>query len=69
MLKKMNNTKFFKIGDNIVFNKNTEGLEYDLEPGKVYNIIVDKYNDDITLKVSSAGLQLPEKIYSTEHEI
>ena len=35
--------KFLKGGNNINFKFNTGGLEDDLIPGTVYNIIVDRY--------------------------
>ena len=37
--------KFLKVGNKIYFKFNTDGLEYDLIPGTVYNIIVDRYTE------------------------
>lgn len=44
--------KFLKVGNNINFKFNTDGLEYDLIPGTVYNIIVDRYTDTVSLQES-----------------
>ena len=54
--------KFLKVGNNIHFKFNTDGLEYDLIPGTVYNIIVDRYTDTISLQ-ESGKLPLPSKVY------
>lgn len=59
--------KFLKIGKSINFKFNTDGLEYDLTPGMVYNIKVDRYTDAISLE-ESAGLSLPSKVYCTPRD-
>lgn len=59
--------KFLKVGKNINFKFNTEGLECDLTPGMVYNINVDRYTDAISLE-ESAGLSLPSKVYCTPRD-
>lgn len=65
MEKKKNN--FIKIGDTISFKQSTEGLDYSLEPNKVYTLEIDKYTDEIKFKVNS-DLILPNKIYFTTKE-
>lgn len=59
--------KFFKVGNNINFKFNTDGLEYDLIPGTVYNIIVDRYTDTVSLQ-ESGKLPLPSKVYCTSRD-
>lgn len=59
--------KFLKVGKSINFKFNTEGLEYDLTPGMVYNISVDRYTDTISLEETS-GLSLPSKVYCTQRD-
>ena len=44
--------KFLKVGKSINFKFNTDGLEYDLVPGTVYNIVVDRYTDSVSLQES-----------------
>lgn len=64
---KENNTKFFKVGDKIIFKPVTDGLNYNLENGKVYTISVDHYSDEISFTVAP-DLALPERIYSTKED-
>ena len=59
--------KFLKIGKSVNFKFNTEGLECDLTPGMVYNIIVDRFTDAITLE-ESGKLSLPSKVYCTQRD-
>ena len=59
--------KFLKVGNSINFKFNTDGLEYDLVPGTVYNIIVDRYTDAISLQ-ESGDLSLPSKVYCTPRD-
>lgn len=59
--------KFYKVGDTLSFKPNTQGIEANLEGGKVYNILVDSYTDAITIKESTA-LQLPSKVYSSDKD-
>lgn len=56
--------KFYKVGDTLSFKPNTQGIEANLEGGKVYNILVDHYTDAISIK-ESTDLQLPSKVYSS----
>ena len=58
-------SKFLKVGDNISFRRNTEGIEYELEPSTVYNVEYDDYMDELTL-IKSPGLQLPKKVYVSD---
>lgn len=58
-------SKFIKVGDRIIFQSKTDGLQYDLEPGKVYTVTVDKWSDEIGLQIAP-DLTLPSKIYDTE---
>lgn len=60
-------SKFYKVGDTLSFKPNTQGLESNLENGTVYNIVVDRYQDTISLK-ETHPLQLPAKVYSTERD-
>lgn len=59
--------KFLKVGKNINFKFNTEGLECDLTPGIVYNINVDRYTGAISLEETSS-LSLPSKVYCTQRD-
>lgn len=56
--------KFLKVADKIIFKSKTEGLEYNLESGKVYTLEVDRFSDEISLK-TSPDLTLPSKVYDT----
>lgn len=60
-----NNKKFLKIGSKIAFKPTIEGLEYELESGKVYTLDFDRYDDTITLNIAP-DLLMPDKIYETE---
>lgn len=59
--------KFLKVGKSVNFKFSTEGLECDLTPGIVYNIIVDNYTEEISLE-ESGGLSLPSKVYCTQRD-
>lgn len=63
----MENKKFLKVGDTITVKKKTEGLDYDLEAGKVYQLCIDRWGDNIFFKAVD-GLNMPSKIYSTKDE-
>lgn len=65
MEKVQKESKFLKVGNNIAFKRNTEGIEYDLEPSTVYNVKYDDYMDELTL-VKSPSLQLPKKVYVSD---
>ena len=56
--------KFIKVGEKILFKPSTDGLDYDLEAGKVYNVNIDRYSGDINFIVAPE-LDLPTKVYST----
>ena len=56
------NTEFIKIGDRVVAKP--KGADYDLIPGKVYDLSWDRWNDESILK-ENGELNLPAKIYST----
>lgn len=58
---------FIKIGDNIYFKPSTNGLNYELEAGKIYNIKYDRYTGDILFQIVST-FNLPSKIYNTEKD-
>lgn len=60
-------TNFVKISNKIMFKGSTEGLDYNLEPSKVYTIKTDRYTDELSLELST-DLLTPDKIYSTEKE-
>lgn len=59
--------KFLKVGKSVNFKFNTEGLECDLTPGMVYNIIVDRYTNAVSLE-ESGSLSLPSKVYCTARD-
>lgn len=59
--------KFIKVGNSISFKSKTDGLDYNLEAGKVYTVTVDNYTDAITLNIAP-DLQLPAKIYETNED-
>ena len=56
------NTEFIKIGDRVVAKP--KGADYDLIPGKVYDLSYDRWNEESILK-ENGELNLPAKIYST----
>lgn len=62
-----NRKNFVKVGENVMFKQITEGLDYELENGVVYEPKYDRYSGDITLKKTSE-LSLPKKIYSTAND-
>ena len=63
----MENSKFLKVGDKVVFKPTTDGLDYELESGKVYTIDVDKWSDEITFKIAP-DFSMPKKIYETTED-
>lgn len=60
-----NNKNFLKIGNKIAFRPVIEGLEYNLEPNKVYTVELDRYTDEINFTIAP-DLVMPEKVYETE---
>lgn len=67
MEKKNNNSKFVKVGSSISFKFNTDGLDYNLQPGSVYTVSYDRYEEKLTLS-EAPSLKLPEKVYSSESD-
>lgn len=63
----MENSKFLKVGDKVVFKPTTDGLDYELESGKVYTVDVDKWSDEITFKIAP-DFSMPKKIYETAED-
>ena len=63
----MENSKFLKVGDKVVFKPTTDGLDYELESGKVYTVDVDKWSDEITFKIAP-DFSMPKKIYETTED-
>lgn len=62
-----NNEKFLKVGNNIVFKPTTDGLNYSLEPGKVYTVELDRYTDEISFHIAP-DFVMPEKVYETPED-
>lgn len=58
---------FIKVGNKVVFKAITDGLEYSLESGKVYNVAIDRYTDEVEFNIVP-DLKLPEKVYSTKED-
>lgn len=63
----MENSKFIKVGDKILFKPTTDGLDYELESGKVYTLEIDKWSDEITFKVAP-DFSMPKTIYETKED-
>ena len=59
--------KFLKVGKNVSFKFNTDGLECDLTPGMVYNIKVDSYTRVVSLE-ETAPFSMPSKVYCTSRD-
>lgn len=60
-------TNFLKVGDKIVMKPSTDGLEYELEANKAYNVKYDRFTGDIFFE-STPIFSLPSKIYSTQED-
>lgn len=58
---------FLKVGDKILFKPSMDGLEYELEGGKVYNVKYNRFSGDISFETAKM-FTLPTKIYSTEKD-
>ena len=58
---------FLKVGDKIVFKPSMDGLEYELEGGKVYNVKYSRFTGDISFETAKM-FTLPPKIYSTQKD-
>ena len=61
------NKKFIKVGDTVHFKCTTEGLDYDLEGGRVYTVKTDRWSDSVSFK-TAPDLQMPEKVYKTDSD-
>ena len=59
--------KFLKVGKNVSFKFNTNGLECDLTPGMVYNIKVDSYTRVVSLEETTPFV-MPSKVYCTNRD-
>ena len=59
--------KFLKVGKNVSFKFNTDGLECDLTPGMVYNIKVDSYTRAVSLE-ETTPFSMPSKVYCTSRD-
>lgn len=59
--------KFLKVGKNVSFKFNTDGLECDLTPGMVYNIKVDSYTRVVSLE-ETTPFSMPSKVYYTSRD-
>lgn len=58
---------FLKVGDKILFKPSVDGLEYELEGGKVYNVKYSRFSGDISFETAPM-FTLPNKIYSTDED-
>ena len=59
------NTEFIKIGDRLIIKP--KGADYDLIPGKVYDLSYDRYSGDDIFK-ENGELALPKKIYTSKKD-
>ena len=59
--------KFLKVGKNVSFKFNTDGLECSLTPGMVYNIKVDSYTRVVSLE-ETTPFSMPSKVYCTSRD-
>lgn len=62
----MAKNEFIKLGDKIVTKP--QGADYDLIPGKVYDLDWDRWNETYIFK-ENGSLNLPKKIYTTKRDI
>lgn len=58
-------TEFIKIGDRLVIKP--QGADYDLIPGKVYDLSYDRYTGDDIFK-ENGELSLPSKVYTSKKD-
>lgn len=58
-------TEFIKIGDRLIIKPN--GADYDLIPGKVYDLSYDRYAGEDVFK-ENGDLSLPTKVYSSKKD-
>ena len=59
------NAEFIKIGDRVVAKP--KGADYDLIPGKVYDLSWDRWNEESILK-ENGELSLPSKVYTSKKD-
>jgi SpoVK/Ycf46/Vps4 family AAA+-type ATPase len=59
-------SEFLKLGNNVT--PKPQGSDYDLEAGKVYDLMWDDWNSRPIFKLNGS-LNLPEKIYQSEEDI
>lgn len=57
--------KFIKLGNTVNFKPATDGLDYELESGKIYTVEIDNWSEAVMLKVAP-DFVMPNKIYETE---
>ena len=60
-----NKPQLLKIGESIVFAQH--GVDYQMEPNKVYTVDYDRYAEQIKLK-EAPNLQLPSNLYITKED-
>ena len=58
-------TEFIKIGDRLIIKPN--GADYDLIPGKVYDLSYDRYSCEDIFK-ENGDLSLPSKVYTSKKD-
>ena len=58
-------TEFIKIGDRLIIKPN--GADYDLIPGKVYDLSYDRYISEDIFK-ENGDLSLPSKVYTSKKD-
>lgn len=63
----MENKKFLKVGNKVIFKPTTDGLDYDLEAGKAYLLNVDRWSDAISFELAP-DFSMPDKVYETEED-
>ena len=59
------NSEFIKIGDRLIIKP--EGADYDLIPGKVYDLSYDRYSGEDIFK-ENGDLNFPEKLYTSKRD-
>lgn len=59
-------SNFVKVANKVVFKPTTDGLDYELEAGKVYTVEME-WSGDISFTVAP-DLNLPTKLYTTEED-
>ena len=62
----MNNTEFVKI-NNKIYPK-SKGMDYELECGKIYNLVYDGFSNTSILELNENILNMPKKIYESNKD-